>query len=92
MPIPTARFRVSGTTSYGKDVDTIVTLELLKSSQFAYGNQTAVRLITPDGGDFYFDTRYDKTLRRDGSNFQSWAKSFAESYFDHGLTVQKIKK
>ena len=91
MAIATQKFRVTGTTSYGATVDEIVTFELVKSSAFAYGNGMAVCMQTTGGGDKYFDVRYDRTIKRDGSNFFQWSKGLAEDYFDENLKITPVK-
>lgn len=91
MSVAVQKFRVSGTTSYGATVDQIVTFTLEKSSSFAYGNGMAVCMETPNGGEQYFDVRYDTTLRRDGSNFFKWSKALAERYFDNNLKITPTK-
>lgn len=79
--IATENFRITG-----DGVDMPVTMELSESGAFAYGNRTCVHMRI-GGNDEYFDTRYDTTLRRDGSNFRDWAKGFLLGYVRKGLTV-----
>ena len=67
---------------------------LTESGAFSYGNKTAVIIEwdkmengrTPESK--LIDTRYDTTIKRDGSNFKEWLKNyFSENYQKHKLTI-----
>ena len=50
-----------------------------------YGNGTAVHMVdTAETGTFdeSIDTRYDATLKADGSNFDEWAEGYVRRRFD----------
>ena len=91
--IASAKFHVYGTTSWGHPVDKQVTLHLGQSGAFGYGNGLAVRVEYDGGGiDQLYDVRYDRRLRRDGSNYTEWVKGFANDIFDSALTVEMIEE
>ena len=68
---------------------------LTESGAFDYGNKTAVVIEwgkmangrTPDA--ILLDTRYDTTIKRDGSNFKEWLITYFEnsSMMPHTLTI-----
>ena len=85
--IATADFVTNGTTNYGKKIENLRThCELSKSNSFTYGNQTCVWMRIGNT-DEYLDTRYDSTLRSDGSNFKEWCLEYLNGYFSKGLTT-----
>lgn len=92
QPIATAKVRLNGTTDYGYECkDEIYRFELWESGAFHYGNATCVVLVRErDGQKDTFDTRYDTTLHRDGSNFRTWALKAARQYFNANLTIELL--
>ena len=67
---------------------------LQDSAAFAYGNQTAVHILSGEMANgmiptpVHLDTRYDKTIKRNETDFKEWVrKYFAENYSKHILTI-----
>lgn len=94
-PIAVQKFHVYGTWKDGNpdndhEVDTTLTLELWKSGAFQYGNGTTVVWIDESGFEQGYDTRYDKTLHRNGSNFGEWAEKFVKERVNDSLTVKRM--
>lgn len=58
------------------------TATLTESGAFAYGNRTAVVIEWEKQGEWIIDTRYDVTIKRDGSNFKEWIKSYFKERFE----------
>ena len=68
---------------------------LVESEAFSYGNGTSVTIIDsntahPAANKEFLDTRYDTSLRRDGSNFEEWVDEYIDNRF--GGLVRKISK
>ena len=92
--IATEKFHVFGiwkdeNPKYNREVDTTVTLELQKSGAFQYGNGTCVGW-TENGYTQVYDTRYDRSLYRDGSNFHDWALNFVKERINPSLAIERI--
>lgn len=88
--IATADFRVNGTASNGYKANNLnAHMELQKSCAFQYGNGTCVIMEIEGQRTHFFDTRYDVTLHRDGSNFQEWAFNCLKDYVDSKLVVTR---
>lgn len=79
-----------------QDFNRTFTATLTESAAFTYGNRTAVVIewgeLPAHGGKKFepllLDTRYDTTLRRDGSNFEQWLRNyFSINYRAHNLKI-----
>ncbi len=77
-----------------KEYNREFTAILQDSGAFAYGNQTAVTIlwgVMTNGmlpAPVYLDTRYDRTIKRNESDFKIWVrKYFEENYSKHTLTI-----
>lgn len=66
---------------------------LQDSGAFKYGNQTEVLLDIESrhgkSGE-YFDTRYDISIRRDGSNFDEWCRKVIEGNYMPTKSIEEI--
>ena len=75
-----------------KDFNRNFKATLTENAAFSYGNKTAVIIEWGEMDDGrkletqYLDTRYDRTLKRDGSNFKEWLKT----YFSDALRKHKL--
>ena len=69
-----ARVRATATLEGGLSYPQVFVLE--RSEASTYGNRTSVRRLYPDGSEELYDTRYDLTLSRDGSDFADWVERF----------------
>lgn len=70
------------------------TATLTESGAFAYGNRTAVviewgKMMNGKKAEkVLIDTRYDRLIKQDGSNFKKWVETyFKEHYVEHILTI-----
>lgn len=68
---------------------------LVESEAFTYGNGTSVTIIDsntahPKANKEFLDTRYDTSLKRDGSNFEEWVDEYIDNRF--GGFAKKVSK
>ena len=77
-----------------KEYDREFTATLQDSGAFAYGNQTAVMVswgVMANGmspAPVYLDTRYDRTIKRNETDFKKWVQLyFKNNYGKHILTI-----
>ena len=85
--IATAKFHVFGTTSWGHPVDKHIVIHLAQSGGFDYGNGMSVWVENMGEIDNYYDVRYDRKLKRDGSNYTEWVQEFVKDIIDQNLTA-----
>ena len=79
--------RVYKVTASDGDAITL-TFTLHESPAFEYGNHTAVR-VEGWGWSTTIDTRYDKTIHRDGTDFDKWCEAYIANQFD-GVSVTDL--
>ena len=77
-----------------KGYDRKFTATLTESPAFSYGNHTAIVITWENAANGYefgselFDTRYDKTIKRNECDFKTWVKNYFENnYCAHILTI-----
>ncbi len=88
--IAQADYLVNGVATNGFVADNLhVHFELSKSGSFDYGNGTCVMMVIGRDMPQYLDTRYDVTLKRDGSNFRQWSRKYLRDYIDKKLKITK---
>ena len=94
MEAITIKGKIEFCESYNKQYNREFTAILQDSAAFEYGNKTSVTIsfeamangTTPQP--IYIDTRYDRTIKRNETDFKEWVRTYFKEHFaKHVLTI-----